>query len=855
MSDTEDRHSSHHNSSSKSRHSHHSSKHSEGHSKKSHDYDKSSSKKRSKRHHDGSGEDAHKSHKHRRKDGGAKRVEGNAMDIVDDDEATEDMWVEKDLGGDGQYPLATNIPTAESLNLTSHASEVTSAKLPSSLATESKPQRDEWMLLPETRPVLHSESSKTTHMLDVDDVLTEGYGDMDTDKRTLGGGVDFFSSLGTERKKKGREDKPDPMNMPVSRMELNTQLREGKSLDQYAKVVPPKPQTPGGPGSSWRMQKLKRTYETAEEEGRSIEEVALERYGSLDAFEEAKEEKRILDERSERRAGRGGRSTGRPPEQGRARDSGYGERYMFNDSVDGDSRPSSRASSFRKPGAHDGGSGPSTPQPGGAGTPSYGPGPPPANKRIDALRGRPDRAASGSVSPALGTPIPSVMTPQIPGRQRALSPSSLNRLQAKVLRAKLMDQPDAEELERQYEMEVQKAQDGGGGRDGDDNGVRVEVLPTLDGHGRLYDVGIGRNDGLPQPLPGNRKKKEHIETRDPKTGEILRYNADDDSTTLGDLLRQERFGAGMADQKDMDMELAGAIMKDGKFENDLEYMDDNAEKLGRKKMRTDAMKRQFAINDYARTQKAMSSCQFCYGDDDSPPKAGVIAMGTRVYLACTLLEELVPGHCYIVPMQHHMSMLEADDDVWDEVKNFMKCLMKMFADQDKGVVFYETVLNLKWQKHTFVECVPVPFEIFHDLPAYFKESIMASEAEWSQHKKLIDFSSRPGGFRRAMVPNLPYFMVQWDYRGEKGYGHVIEGSDGAPDLNGEEGEGAMDDGDKGGGDFPKYFAAEILGNQLDIEPRKWRRPKKMDTRGNKERVTKFKTGYSKYDWTHLIQKL
>lgn len=28
-----------------------------------------------------------------------------------------------------------------------------------------------------------------------------------------------------------------------------------------------------------------------------------------------------------------------------------------------------------------------------------------------------------------------------------------------------------------------------------------------------------------------------------------------------------------------------------------------------------------------------------------------------------------------------------------------------------------------------------------------------------------------------MVPNLPYFMVQWDYKGEKGYGHVIEGDD------------------------------------------------------------------------------
>lgn len=72
--------------------------------------------------------------------------------------------------------------------------------------------------------------------------------------------------------------------------------------------------------------------------------------------------------------------------------------------------------------------------------------------------------------------------------------------------------------------------------------------------------------------------------------------------------------------------------------------------------------------DYKRTQKAMASCSFCFGEDDSPPMAPVIAMGTRVYLACTANEELVDGHCLIVPIQHHLTMLEGDDDVWDEVK-------------------------------------------------------------------------------------------------------------------------------------------------------------------------------------------
>lgn len=64
----------------------------------------------------------------------------------------------------------------------------------------------------------------------------------------------------------------------------------------------------------------------------------------------------------------------------------------------------------------------------------------------------------------------------------------------------------------------------------------------------------------------------------------------------------------------------------------------------------------------------MATCPFCYGEDDSPPKAPVIAMGTRAYLSCTINEELVDGHCIIVPIQHHLSMLEGDDDLWDEVK-------------------------------------------------------------------------------------------------------------------------------------------------------------------------------------------
>ncbi|KAF7299218.1 Complexed with Cdc5 protein cwf19 [Mycena indigotica] len=771
--------------------------------------DTSSKRKRSKH-------DSDKKHKKRSKhddeDGERKHKKSKKVTIVDEDPNEEDMWVEKNIDMDGERLLTTDIPTAKSLKLTS-------AAIPS--RSEPPLQRDDWMLAPASETP--QPARKRIEGLSGDESFTEDYGEPSQNQRTLAGGVDFFSSLGTEVKRRGKDDRPDPTKPVVHAKELNPEVKLG--MTPNATAPPPKTNTPGGPGSSWRMMRLRKVYETAEEEGLSIEQVAVDRFGSLEAFEEAKEERRILDEREEKRSGRRDADRGRPEGE---------RRFMFND-VNA-SGGSSRSSSFRRPGGPSGGSGPSTP----AATA-------PTNRRLDALRL--PSAASSPLAQAR-TPIPSVMTPSAgTSKSRALSPSSLNRLQAKVIRAKLMGAPDADALEREYEAEARKANGGG-----DEGGVRtrVEVLPTLDGHGRLYDVGHGAEDD--RVRPGNRRKKEEkFETHDPKTGEILRYNANDDTTTLGEMLRQERFGGGMADQKNLDAEFARSIMSDGKFQNDLDYIDDNAEKLGRQKMRSDAMKRQFAINDYKRTQKVLAECHFCYGEDgETPPKAPVVAMGTRAYLSCTTNEELVKGHCLIVPIQHHLNMLEADDDVWDEVRNFMKCLMRMFAEDDQGVIFYETVISLKGQKHTFIECIPLPWEQFEDIPQYFKESILASEAEWSQHKKLIDFSSRPGGFRRAMVPNLPYFMVQFDYKGEKGYGHVIEGTgDGGAE---EEDAAGFEEGEKGGGEFPRYFAGEIIGNVLELEPRKWRRPKRVDFRSNKERVGELRKKFDKFDWTAMIGK-
>ena len=270
-------------------------------------------------------------------------------------------------------------------------------------------------------------------------------------------------------------------------------LKEGKSIDDLPDA-PKKPPVVGGPGSQWRMMKLRRVYEMAEEEGRSVEEVALERFGSLELFEEAREERRILDEREGKRASRDSdRDRGRDRKgKGRESEGPVGERRLIFTDLSTPSGGTSRSSSFRRPDLDR--SGPPTP----AGTrgmePSkLGPG-------------------AGSVRAQGKTSIPSAMTPTSlttpasGGKKRAMSPSELNKLQARVLRAKLIGAPDAETLEKEYEEAQRQANGGDAGEESVP--TQVAVLPTLDIHGRLYDVGQGGHDT--PPPPGNRKPKSKV---------------------------------------------------------------------------------------------------------------------------------------------------------------------------------------------------------------------------------------------------------------------------------------------------------------------------------------------------------
>ncbi|CAG8723785.1 1053_t:CDS:2, partial [Dentiscutata erythropus] len=423
-------------------------------------------------------------------------------------------------------------------------------------------------------------------------------------------------------------------------------------------------------------------------------------------------------------------------------------------------------------------------------------------------------------SPSPSPTVPSIPPPSSNPATPTLSSNELNKLQAKALRARIMNLPNASDLEKEYENAKLAAEAAGNNSDDVESETRFEVLPLLDSRGRPYDL-HGITSKSSQHAGSSRHKKEKVETHD-VTGQRVRYFKNDDELTLIDLVREEKLGS----RNRMDSQIAGRIIDDSNFEDDLDYMDENADKIAKISEKSAEQKRYFAIEDFKKSKQALENCIYCQ-NDNSPPKIAMVSMGYRVYLALPNVVEVAKGHCLIVPVQHCSSTLECDDDAWDEIRNFMKCLMQMFAEEDRGVIFMETVVNLKYQNHTVIECIPMPWDLAQDAPAYFKEGIMESGGEWSQNKKLIDTSK--AGFRRSMVKELPYFHVWFGL--DKGFGHVIEKEK----------------------SFPRWFGKEIVAGVCDLPPDVWRRPKKHNPRDNSTRVSEFMKKWKKWDWTTMLE--
>ncbi|CAH9101852.1 unnamed protein product [Cuscuta europaea] len=287
-----------------------------------------------------------------------------------------------------------------------------------------------------------------------------------------------------------------------------------------------------------------------------------------------------------------------------------------------------------------------------------------------------------------------------------------------------------------------------------------------------------RMKGLPDQADKLMEQAEEVKAKqatcDCKGDECKRYQIDGSTSRY---IMHELSSQKKKKEDDADLHLAHKIMRQKQYyisshaHDEYEYDDGPLKKIRKKDGGTNG-KLSDLPNFANRIVTKQECCQFCF-ENLKRSKHLVVSIANFTYLTLPQWQPIVPGHCCILTLQHESATRSVDNEVWEEIRNFKKCLIMMFAQQGKDVVFLVTVMGLAKQRHhCLVECVPVPRDVAKQAPLYFKKAIDEVESEWSQHnaKKLIDTSIK--GLRGSIPKDFPYFHVEFGL--DKGFAHVID---------------------------------------------------------------------------------
>ncbi|KAJ3673337.1 hypothetical protein LUZ60_006711 [Juncus effusus] len=288
-------------------------------------------------------------------------------------------------------------------------------------------------------------------------------------------------------------------------------------------------------------------------------------------------------------------------------------------------------------------------------------------------------------------------------------------------------------------------------------------------------------------------------------------------------------------EDDSDLHLAKQISQNKKYstsqtvEDEYEHdFDGNAPARKKNKRKGPSQDRGEMGNRQMLGAPQKERCLFCF-ENPARPKHLVVSIGNFTYLMLPQRQPVVPGHCLILPLQHEAATRNIDNNVWEEIRNFKKCLIQMFAKEEKDVVFLETVIGLSKQKrHCLVECIPIPHSLSNSAPMYFKKAIDEVEDEWEQHsaKKLIPTS---GNLKNVIPSNFSYFHVEFGL--DRGFVHII------------------DDETK----FSAGFGLNVVRGMLELPEEDMHRKRRYESdERQKEAVERFVKGWESFDWTRQL---
>lgn len=282
-------------------------------------------------------------------------------------------------------------------------------------------------------------------------------------------------------------------------------------------------------------------------------------------------------------------------------------------------------------------------------------------------------------------------------------------------------------------------------------------------------------------------------------------------------------------------------------------------------------RRNAILRQYHEQEKIEEHCPWCQVGEHHNADL-IIAMGEATFLSLPQTSPYLGRetfHCMIVPVEHLGSTLQATDDVvlWEEIRNFKKCLHRLAASLGGEAIFLETFLlsskdeksagegfdreisfkpssiscqqpqphpesspalatpgrRVTSKRHAIIHALVIPRDR-PDPQTFFRQLLEEADEEWHQHQRILETGPK-GGLRRT-IPAGNFSFVYVDFALDSGYVHVVENKR----LMGEE--------------FLLAAAADLLGLR-------WYERRRA--RANIQDARFFRQKYLPFDWTHLLQ--
>ncbi|XP_040568373.1 CWF19-like protein 2 homolog [Lepeophtheirus salmonis] len=603
----------------------------------------------------------------------------------------------------------------------------------------------------------------------------------------------MFSTFKGRRDREEEKKKSEENARKAASLELNPHLRKDGNSRTNESV-----RSNAGP-VSWLKKAFKRAEERAEAEGRSIEEIAEERWGSLDAYYE------LLREAE----GHGGRSRSPQRHSRSCRSPSPRKSRNFSKPREDEEYRKKKHSSW--------------------GRRSH----PNSSWKTEERRKYDKNELTDSVSEASIKPKKeeassikkeSVIVKDEMDENKILSEKELNALGAKIIKAEILGNTElANKLKKKLEKAKLVSETASNRKESEE----VVILTRIDSQGNERPLPSDVVDASNSSRSSSKKLKPLTHNKD---GHRDHYFPDDSRHDLKTLFMQEKSGSSES-QAETFTRLSGKRIKE-RMNEDFDVDDLFVSKASKASIEKDsAREKERAIVEHKLMTKTLENCQYCH-KSSSFSKHLVIATGKSCSLILPDNIPLTEGHCLIVPLSHVSCSTIVDEDIFEEIQYFRKALFQMFKQEyNADVVFFETVMGLKKHPHMKIEAVPIPNEGNSELDVaspsiYFQKAIQECETEWSMNKKLIKLGEK--GLRRSIPKGLPYFHV--DFGLDNGFAHVIEDED----------------------YFPKKFAHEIIGGMLDLDHRRWKGRKSEDFEEQRNRVLSFGGKWQNYDFTKQI---